>query len=306
MGVPWYRYVIADRAGFAGERRGSQLLPRQGLGEYAATLKAHDVGLSLMYTPHPSLVPLEMASAGLMTVTNTYANKTAERLQTISPNLIAVDATVPALIEGLRQAVAGVGDYEARARGDQSIGVRIGIPHFRRPFCERSANFSTPATCRPRFADAPRKRIMAARSNPPLPEPAMPLDARAAVYTGTFDPVHLGHLDVIRRGARLYDRLIVGVGVNPEKEPLFTPEERVELLRRVTAPFGNVEVMAFHGLTVQFVREMKARRDAPRPADPERHGIRIQHVADEPQPRPRDRDGLPDGAGRVFALTTDR
>jgi pantetheine-phosphate adenylyltransferase len=87
----------------------------------------------------------------------------------------------------------------------------------------------------------------------------MPLDARAAVYTGTFDPVHLGHLDVIRRGARLYDRLIVGVGVNPEKEPLFTPEERVDLLQRVTAPFGNVEVQAFHGLTVQFVREVKAR-----------------------------------------------
>jgi pantetheine-phosphate adenylyltransferase len=87
----------------------------------------------------------------------------------------------------------------------------------------------------------------------------MPLDPRAAVYTGTFDPVHLGHLDVIRRGARLYDRLIVGVGVNPEKEPLFTPEERVELLRKVTAPFTNVEVRSFRGLTVQFVREMKAR-----------------------------------------------
>jgi pantetheine-phosphate adenylyltransferase len=87
----------------------------------------------------------------------------------------------------------------------------------------------------------------------------MSLDPRAAVYTGTFDPVHLGHLDVIRRGARLYERLIVGVGINPEKEPLFTPEERVELLRKVAAPFGNVEVRSFRGLTVQFVREMKAR-----------------------------------------------
>src|SRR5262249_35771666 len=87
----------------------------------------------------------------------------------------------------------------------------------------------------------------------------MPLDPRAAVYTGSFDPVHLGHLDVIRRGARLYDRLIVGVGVNPEKEPLFSPEERVELLRRVVAPFANVEVRAFHGLTVKFVRDVGAR-----------------------------------------------
>src|SRR4051794_16491679 len=87
----------------------------------------------------------------------------------------------------------------------------------------------------------------------------MPLDSRAAVYTGTFDPVHLGHLDVIRRGARLYDRLIVAVGVNPEKEPLFSPEERVELLRKVAVPFANVEVRSFGGLSVQFVREMKAR-----------------------------------------------
>jgi pantetheine-phosphate adenylyltransferase len=91
------------------------------------------------------------------------------------------------------------------------------------------------------------------------PERRMPLDPRAAVYTGSFDPVHLGHLDVIRRGARLYDRLIVGVGTNPEKEPLFTPEERVELLRSVTAPFKNVEVRAFDGLTIQFVRSAGAR-----------------------------------------------
>src|SRR3954447_19945520 len=87
----------------------------------------------------------------------------------------------------------------------------------------------------------------------------MPLDSRAAVYTGSFDPVHLGHLDVIRRGSRLYDRLIVGVGINPEKEPLFTPEEKVDLLRQVAAPFGNVDVRAFHGLTVKFVREVGAR-----------------------------------------------
>src|SRR5205823_13705373 len=57
----------------------------------------------------------------------------------------------------------------------------------------------------------------------------------------------------------LYDRLIVGVGVNPEKEPLFTPDERVDLLRTVAAPFGNVEVRAFHGLTIQFVRAAGAR-----------------------------------------------
>ena len=87
----------------------------------------------------------------------------------------------------------------------------------------------------------------------------MPLDPRVAVYPGSFDPVHLGHLDMIRRGSRLFGRLIVGVGVNPEKQPFFDTPERVELLRRVVAPFANVEVRAFDGLAVQFVRAVGAR-----------------------------------------------
>jgi pantetheine-phosphate adenylyltransferase len=80
-----------------------------------------------------------------------------------------------------------------------------------------------------------------------------------AVYTGVFDPVHLGHLDVIRRGSGIFDRLVVGVGINPEKSPFFTPEERVGLLRQVVAPFANVEVRTFDGLAVRFVREVGAR-----------------------------------------------
>ena len=80
------------------------------------------------------------------------------------------------------------------------------------------------------------------------------LSSRVAVYTGTFDPVHLGHLDIIERGSRIFDRLIVGVGVNPDKATLFTIDERVELLRTVSAGCGNVEVRAFPGLAVQFVR----------------------------------------------------
>ena len=56
-----------------------------------------------------------------------------------------------------------------------------------------------------------------------------------AVYTGVFDPVHFGHLDVIRRGSRLVDRLIVGVGDNPEKSPLFEQDERVQLIEKVVA-----------------------------------------------------------------------
>ena len=89
--------------------------------------------------------------------------------------------------------------------------------------------------------------------------PTSTLNPRIAVYTGTFDPVHRGHLDVIARGSRLFDRLIVGVGVNPEKKTYFSIDERVELLRAVTTEFPNVEVEAFDGLAVRFVREAGAR-----------------------------------------------
>jgi pantetheine-phosphate adenylyltransferase len=82
---------------------------------------------------------------------------------------------------------------------------------------------------------------------------------RVAVYTGSFDPVHLGHLDVIQRGSRLYDRLVVGVGVNPEKSPFFSIEERVTLLQSVLRHCPNVEVRRFQGLAVTFVREVGAR-----------------------------------------------
>ena len=82
---------------------------------------------------------------------------------------------------------------------------------------------------------------------------------RIAVYTGFFDPVHLGHLDVIRRGSRLVDRLVVGVGENPEKVPFFTSAERVQLLQQVVKPFANVEVQPFSGLAVRFVRSLGAR-----------------------------------------------
>jgi pantetheine-phosphate adenylyltransferase len=82
---------------------------------------------------------------------------------------------------------------------------------------------------------------------------------RLAVYTGSFDPPHLGHLDMMRRGSRLFERLIVGVGENPEKMPLFTQHERVELVRTVIADLKNVEVLPFEGLAVRFVREQKTR-----------------------------------------------
>ena len=83
--------------------------------------------------------------------------------------------------------------------------------------------------------------------------------ARVAVYTGSFDPITLGHLNVIERSCRLFDRLIVGIGMNVEKQSLFSPAERVDLVRKVTGHLPNVEVTTFSGLAVTFVRECESR-----------------------------------------------
>jgi pantetheine-phosphate adenylyltransferase len=82
---------------------------------------------------------------------------------------------------------------------------------------------------------------------------------RTAVFTGTFDPITLGHLDVIRRGRLLFEHVLVGIGVNPNKTSLFNVEERVEMARLVVRRFPNVSVEAFEGLTVHYVRRIGAR-----------------------------------------------
>jgi pantetheine-phosphate adenylyltransferase len=82
---------------------------------------------------------------------------------------------------------------------------------------------------------------------------------RVAVYPGTFDPITLGHLNVIERAARLFDRLVVAIGVNAEKRPMFTAEERVALVRAATRHLKNVDIRTFSGLTVDFVRQCGAR-----------------------------------------------
>ncbi len=81
---------------------------------------------------------------------------------------------------------------------------------------------------------------------------------KIAVYPGTFDPVTNGHLDVIRRGLSMFDRVIVAVGINPGKAPLFTFEERIEIMNEVLDSTDRVEVAGFEGLLVDFAREVGA------------------------------------------------
>lgn len=84
------------------------------------------------------------------------------------------------------------------------------------------------------------------------------MPSRVAVYTGSFDPVTLGHLHIIERAAPLFDRLVIGIGINAEKKSLFAPNERVELVREVTGGLNNVEVSTFEGLAVDYVRSVDA------------------------------------------------
>lgn len=81
---------------------------------------------------------------------------------------------------------------------------------------------------------------------------------RIAVYPGSFDPITNGHLDVIERAACLFDRLVVAVARNAKKHPLFTIEERLEMLREVLQPFYNVVVDSFNGLTVNYAKSIGA------------------------------------------------
>lgn len=88
----------------------------------------------------------------------------------------------------------------------------------------------------------------------------MGLGERVGVYPGTFDPITLGHADIIRRGAKLVDRLIIGVTTNPSKNPLFTPEERMAMVEREVAAMGieNVTVVGFNALLMKFAQKQGA------------------------------------------------
>ncbi len=86
-----------------------------------------------------------------------------------------------------------------------------------------------------------------------------PLPTTHAVYVGSFDPLTLGHQDIIQRGARLFERLTVGIGINPDKAALFSPQERVAMCREALGHLTNVSVQTFEGLAVDFVRSCNSR-----------------------------------------------
>lgn len=81
---------------------------------------------------------------------------------------------------------------------------------------------------------------------------------RHCIYPGTFDPITFGHLDVLKRASRLFDRVTVAIAHNPGKGPLFSPERRLELVRAVTADLPNVDATVFDGLLVEFARAQGA------------------------------------------------
>ena len=84
-------------------------------------------------------------------------------------------------------------------------------------------------------------------------------DSVIALYPGSFDPLTKGHVDIIQRASRLFDRVIVSVLLNVDKRPLFTPEERIEMINEVTASCQNIDVVAFDGLLVDFATVKNAK-----------------------------------------------
>ena len=87
----------------------------------------------------------------------------------------------------------------------------------------------------------------------------MPDTGSLAVYAGSFDPVTYGHIDVMNRAAKLFDRLVVAVGVHPSRTPLFEVDERLELLRAVTADIPNARIDSFQGLLIDYCGRIGAR-----------------------------------------------
>ncbi len=124
---------------------------------------------------------------------------------------------------------------------------------------------------------------------------------RVAIYPGSFDPLTNGHVDIITRGAAIFDRIIVAILHNSEKSPLFTVDERVEMARQVFAHEPKVEVETFGGLLVDFARLKGAHVIVRGLRAISRLRVRVPDGADEPPAGPGTRDGVHD-AGRIVHL----
>jgi pantetheine-phosphate adenylyltransferase len=90
------------------------------------------------------------------------------------------------------------------------------------------------------------------------PPPTPPPNGRLALFPGSFDPLTNGHVDIVLRSAHLFERVLIAVLVNPEKKPLFSPDERVSIIREVFREYPNVEVDTFDGLLVNYARSRRA------------------------------------------------
>jgi pantetheine-phosphate adenylyltransferase len=88
--------------------------------------------------------------------------------------------------------------------------------------------------------------------------PVEPPNGRLAIFPGSFDPLTNGHVDIILRSAHLFERIVVAVLVNPEKQPLFSPDERIGIIREVFREYPNIEVESFDGLLVAYARRRRA------------------------------------------------
>ena len=189
----------------------------------------------------------------------------------------------------------GAIDAAAPLVGERTLLV---IEHARRDAAPESTGMLGADTA----VDVGRQRagvLQAGGASEGAEEPRM--ENVVAIYPGSFDPLTNGHVDIIHRGARLFDRIIIAVLINLEKAPLFTVPERVEIAREVFAGNANVEVDTFDGLLVDYARSAARRRHRARAA--RRLGLRVRDAdgADEPPARTRRRNRVHD-AGRAVHL----
>lgn len=148
------------------------------------------------------------------------------------------DANPPPLPEQTPETGDDTFRRDTQKAGEEALG-----------FTRRAKQMSEDARQMRQDVEDLHERVLKARRSEPT---------RRAVFPGTFDPLTLGHLDVIRRGADLFEELVVGVGQNPEKAALMEPAVRVRLIRQAVRDFPGVQVEAFEGLTVDFARQIGA------------------------------------------------